>query len=80
MLLDITQFGWKVAGDKLTVDWEAPENISNIREWIFSCMVVLARRAVRQNVAPAVKLAEHVDLDVLAAIVRIALYVPVVKK
>ena len=31
-LLDITQFGWKVADDKLTVDWDAPENISNIRE------------------------------------------------
>ena len=42
-------------------------------------MVVLAR-TVRLNVAPAVKLAEHVDLDMLAAIVRIALCVPVVKK
>ena len=48
-------------------------------ECIFSCVVVLARRAVRQNVAPAVKLAKYVDLDVLAAVVRIALCVPVVK-
>ena len=29
-LLDITQFGWKVADDKLTVDWDAPGNVLNI--------------------------------------------------
>ena len=29
-LLDITQFSWKVAGDKLSVDWDAPENVLNI--------------------------------------------------
>ena len=30
-LLDITQFGWKVA-DKLAVDWDAPENVLNIHK------------------------------------------------
>ena len=31
-LLDITQFGWKVADNKLAVDWDAPENVVSIRE------------------------------------------------
>ena len=49
-------------------------------ELIFFCGVVLARRGARQTVAPAIKLAEHVDLDVLAVIVRIALFILVMKK
>lgn len=47
-------------------------------ELIF-CGVALARRGAIQNVAPAVKLVEHVGLDVLAIIVRTALYAPAVK-
>lgn len=31
-LLDITQFGWKVADNKLAIDWDAPENVLSIRK------------------------------------------------
>ena len=54
-------------------------NVLNIRKQVISCGVALARKGARQTIAAAVKLAEHVSLDVLAEIVRIARYAPAVK-
>ena len=34
LLLDLTQYGWKIVQGKLECDWEPDENQTAVREWV----------------------------------------------